>query len=65
MITFLDQAFCTMSMTGCGNKDCHRNYTPELRDRNESGVNLPVSMAGFKTEECGYVELRLQPSDGE
>lgn len=50
MITYKDMTWCSQA---CGNEDCFRNYTPEQRERNEGGVDLPLSQADFRTDDCG------------
>lgn len=58
MIVFKDMTFCRES---CGNEDCLRNYTDEMKKQNEI-VDLPVCVADMKTEVCGYIERK---DDGE
>lgn len=57
MIVYKDQSWCNDSaLGGCGNLDCFRNYSPAQREQNENGVDLPISVAGFRTKDCGYEE---------
>ena len=59
MITYKDMCWCAQD---CGNLDCFRNYTPEERQRNDEGVDLPLDMADFKSDECGFVEREDLPA---
>jgi hypothetical protein len=62
MIVYRDKAWCTRSHT-CSNANCYRNYTEAERDRNNNGVNLPLSMADFKKDGCGFIpEFLLTPA---
>jgi hypothetical protein len=56
MIHFKDRTFCATSFRdGCGNKECARNFTPELNLQNAK-EDLPIAVAEFKSETCGYVQ---------
>ena len=60
MISYKDRAFCVDSYT-CSNLACGRNLMSEDQEHIER-VGLPVSLAEFKTAECGYArcEYRLE-----
>lgn len=62
VITYKDKAWC--SERECGNKNCSRNYTEVEAALNERTVDLPLSQMSFKSEDCGYEQLRLREGDG-
>lgn len=53
MICYKDRSWCVHSVnTLCSNTKCARYYTEEERQYNRD--NMPLSMADFKTETCGF-----------
>ncbi len=58
MICYRDQSFCIQAVTGvCANRGCDRYIAP---DHDTGG--LPVSLADFKREGCGYIENPIMRS---
>ena len=60
MITYRDQAWCSQK---CDNRSCFRNYTDEEHQKNINGVDLPLSQADFKSDECGFVQPDQQSKE--
>lgn len=53
MICYKDRSWCVHSInTLCNNTSCSRFYTKEERQYNNN--ELPLSIADFKTDNCGY-----------
>lgn len=58
MIVYKDRSYC--SQMECANSMCHRWLAPEDRKR-AAEVRLPLALANYRTNECGFVKSPEEP----